>query len=514
MAARSSPTTCISGCACRTSGFAPSCAIRTVVTGVTLPGTPFVVVGSNGQIAWGFTNSYGDWMDFIELRLDAAAPERYLTAQGWRQIEKHEEVIAVRGGPSETLEVKETVFGPLVAQSSAGIPLALMWTAHYAEAVNTGLADMEGVGTIEQALAVAQQAGIPVQNLLLASADGRIAWTPMGRIPRRASNYDPRLPADWSAPGSGWQSWYEGAEVPRVVDPESGRLWTANARTVDGEALHRLGDGGYTIGARAGQIRDQLLAHERVTETDLYAVQLDDRALFLERWHELLSATLKDREEPELKAMLAALADWDGHASPHSRAYRIVRDFRLRVHARFLQLFDAPLREVDPAWVWPSLPQIEGAVWRTLSERPAYLLPRNFPSWDDWLLACAHDSLKRLDQYGLQPDAASWGLQNATAIRHPLSRALPGMGWLLDMPREELPGDQYMPRVQGPTFGASERMVVSPGREEDGILQMPGGQSGHPLSPYYGAGHSDWARGKPTPFLPGKVEHRIELTPQ
>ena len=62
---------------------------------------------------------------------------------------------------------------------------------------------------------------------------------------------------------------------------------------------------------------------------------------------------------------------------------------------------------------------------------------------------------------------------------------------------------QHMPRVQGPAFGASQRLVVSPGHEAQGYFQMPGGPVDHPLSPFYGAGHDAWARGKPTPLLPG-----------
>jgi penicillin amidase len=82
--------------------------------------------------------------------------------------------------------------------------------------------------------------------------------------------------------------------------------------------------------------------------------------------------------------------------------------------------------------------------------------------------------------------------------------------WLA-APRDPLPGDFNMPRVQGRAFGASERMVVSPGREQDGIFEMPGGQSGHPLSPYFLAGHEAWVRGDATPFLPGAAVHRVEL---
>ena len=70
-----------------------------------------------------------------------------------------------------------------------------------------------------------------------------------------------------------------------------------------------------------------------------------------------------------------------------------------------------------------------------------------------------------------------------------------------------------MPRVQAPDFGASERMVVSPGHEADGIIHMPGGQSGHPLSPFWGAGHADWVAGRPTPFLPGAAAHTLQMRP-
>jgi penicillin amidase len=81
------------------------------------------------------------------------------------------------------------------------------------------------------------------------------------------------------------------------------------------------------------------------------------------------------------------------------------------------------------------------------------------------------------------------------------------------MPGEPLPGDNDMPRVQAPAFGASERMVVSPGHENEGIFEMPGGQSGNPLSPYFSAGHEAWVKGQPTPFLPGPAKHTLTLTP-
>ena len=100
-------------------------------------------------------------------------------------------------------------------------------------------------------------------------------------------------------------------------------------------------------------------------------------------------------------------------------------------------------------------------------------------------------------------------------IAHPLSRGLPALvAHLLDMPADELPGDVNMPRVQAPDFGASERFAVAPGDEVHGYFELAGGQSGHPLSPYYGAGHADWAAGKPTPFMPGPAQHVLNFNPE
>ena len=486
---------------------------RRVITGVSLPGTPVIAAGSNGKIAWGFTNSYGDWLDFVELQIDPNDPARYMSANGWQMRSTSIETITVRGAVSETLEVHETLFGPIAAQSSAGKPLALAWTAHYAKAVNATLSELETADTLDSALAVAHRTGMPAQNLLLASADGRIAWTIIGAIPKRAAG-NTMFPMDGSTSNSAWLGWLDAAEVPQLIDPPSGRLWTANARVVAGDDALRIGDGGYTIGARAKQIRDGLFAREQLSEADLLAIQLDDRALFLQRWYVLLKRVLADSKETRLQGLNDAISDWQGRASVDSRAYRLVREFRLRVHRRFLQLFEAQLMALDEKWTWPTLPQIEGAVWKTINEAPAHLLPRNFASWDAWLLAAAGDVVDQLDRQQLKPADASWGALNTTTINHPLSGALPkwAADWL-NMPAQALDGDQYMPRVQGPRFGASERMVVAPGHEEKGIFHMPGGQSGHPLSPFYGAGHDDWAAGRASPFLPGAAQHRLLLKP-
>ncbi|HZO22788.1 MAG TPA: penicillin acylase family protein, partial [Steroidobacteraceae bacterium] len=142
-----------------------------------------------------------------------------------------------------------------------------------------------------------------------------------------------------------------------------------------------------------------------------------------------------------------------------------------------------------------------------------HLLAGGYSGWREFLLAQADATMSFLQRTCDSVDRCTWGKRNRIRIQHPLSRALPFLGWLLDMPTVELPGDNDMPRVQGNTFGASERFGVSPGHEAQGYFHMPGGQSGHPLSPYYRAGFMAWARGEPLPFLPGASEHRVTLRP-
>ena len=145
--------------------------------------------------------------------------------------------------------------------------------------------------------------------------------------------------------------------------------------------------------------------------------------------------------------------------------------------------------------------------------RPAHLLSPKFTNWDQQILAAADAMLDSLTADGADLAGRTWGEHNRSRIQHPLSRAMPLLRRFLDMPSETLPGDANMPRVQTPDHGASERLVVSPGDEEKGLFHMPGGQSGHSLSPFYRAGHRAWVVGDATPFLPGERQHRLTLVP-
>ncbi|HEX2861071.1 MAG TPA: penicillin acylase family protein [Lacunisphaera sp.] len=489
------------------------------VVGVTLPGAPAMVAGSNGRIAWSYTNSYIDACDVVVVETEATAGAYYRSPQGFKEIKERTEFINVKGEAPVTFITRWTEWGPIFATPEAGQALALRWAAHDPEANDLTVIALEAAGTVAEALDLGRHAAMPNQNLVVADRAGNIGWTITGRIPRRIG-HDGRYPASWGYGDRRWDGWLSPAEVPAIVNPPDGVLWTANQRLVGGEAYARLGDNGYYGGARGAQIRDRLrelaAADKPVAPADLLAVQLDDRALFLERWQEFFLSILDDKAVAEKSArrdLREALLQWDGRAGLDSAAYRLVRFWRLRVAERAFAPFFQRATALYPGFYYSNF-QYEDALWQLVHDQPAGLLNPAHDSWRTLLLAAADEVLAEADRVGLAPARLTNGADNTLRMRHPFSRRLPDfLANLLDMPAQPLPGGSDMPRMQAASFGASARFVVSPGREHEGIFHMPGGQSGHPLSPYYRAGHEAWVKGAPTPFLPGPTEHTLTLQP-
>ncbi|HEU5399017.1 MAG TPA: penicillin acylase family protein [Gammaproteobacteria bacterium] len=486
------------------------------VTGVTLPGVPAMVVGSNGHVAWGYTNSYGDWVDLVLLHLNPQDADEYLTADGWRHFEHYTERIRVKGGRDQTLDVRDTAWGPVLDQDHNGTLRAVHWMAADPEATNLELGAMDRARNVGEAMLVANRAGMPEQNFMVADADGNIAWTIAGRIPVR-SGYDPQVPSYWDKPGTGWTGWLAPERYPRVVNPALGRLWTANARVVDGPMLAAIGDGGYDLGARAHQVRDDLMAKDKFTPADLLAIQLDDRALFLARWRSLLLRLLNPKNvanEPKRAEFRHDVEAWSGRADVDSVGYRLVRDFHTTVEDAALPPLFTACKHAAPDFDYHALSQLEGPLWALVSQQPPNLLNPRYGNWDALLLASVDKVIAGLWRPDTGLATRSWGERNTVRLRHPLSPGLPSfLSHFLDMAPVELPGDSNMPRVQGVDFGASERIVVEPGHEDRGIFEMPTGQSGYPLSPYYRNSEPAWEKGEATPFLPGPTEHTLMFEP-
>ncbi len=475
------------------------------VSGFTLPGIPAVIVGSNTHVAWGFTNSYGDWLDWYVVHTDTDF------------IKTYKEKILVKDSTPVEFEIRESNGRPIMAKDINGDELALSWVAHAPGSLSTKIMSLASVKDNDQALSLFQQTGMPHQNAVFGDSSGKISWKLTGLQKywdpgcQRTEPLDERNSADAACFAAPLTPDYL---HPQVVSPDSNRLWSANARVTDGEMLRQIGDAGYANGARSRQIRDDLFSKQQFSEKDLLAVQLDDRTLFLQRWWQQLRKLGENKNDVMFNEIRAATEKWDARASVDAKSYRFVRAWRLAVIDRVKDGLTAPAQvKLGEDFKMPDLPQIEGVTWQLITQQPEHLLPHGYTSWDVLLSDAAKEVYDQLKEMGPLEDR-TWGERNTAAICHPIAGALPAFtkDWLCMSP-DQLDGDMNMPRVVAPGFGASERMVVSPGHEADGIIHMPGGQSGHPMSPFWGAGHSAWVKGEATPFLPGAAVYKIQAKP-
>jgi len=496
------------------------------VTGFTLPGTPAVVVGSNRHIAWGFTAAGMDVCDLVELVFDPANSRRYRDSHGWSQLTTATEEIVVRGGTNVTLALDLTHWGPVVEPPGLGKRHALSWASARPDASNLRLMELENTTRVLDALVLAPKCGIANNNILVVGQGGwndDVGWSLTGRLPER-KGFAGDLPTPWTNQDVGWSGLLSPSQCPKfqaintASEPGSATnsqaaLWTANGRVLGSQRyLAQTGPGLQDFGARSRQIRDHLLAGTPPTENGLWDLYRDDRAVYLGSWQRRLLATLERgaATNAEWKSALPMVRDWGGRATAESVGYRLVSAFQRNTSALVFEPLVSAGRRLDPDFYFRHNTALEILV----HERPAHLLNPSFTSYDSLFAASAEQVFASLRQQKIPLAEATWGQRNLLRLQHPLSRAVPALGRLLDLPRVPISGaPSDMPKIQGTDFGPSQRMVVSPGNEERGLCNQPAGQSGHFLSPFYRAGHEAWVKVEPLPFLPGETRHRLALQP-
>ena len=489
--------------------------------GLSLPGVPAIVQGTNGHVSWGFTNLTADLADVIVVEGDPATPGHYLTAAGPKPFAKRTVTIGSGAGATQ-VEVLSTEFGPVVGTLREGQFIAVRSPILLDGAIDFGLFEMADATTLEEALACARRWKGPPQNVLVASADGRIGWTISGALPLRTRAT--RRMIDWRD-AEPWRGTIPMDEKPTIIDPSSGILTSGNQLPIAPTgALSAVLGGDEAHGDRAYRLRELLAGRSDWDEAALHQAQLDVRSPRLVRWRDAIIAALGNAELPELaNAARAELAGWDGEVTVSSPAPVLLDAFRRAMSGDFagwLAATPAGKREaLKPEDARAALD--DEALLRIIESRPAHLVAGiGDDAWRlqtaAWL-ACAAESSRATPSKAAAADApapvfATRGERNRLAMRHPAADALGAAARLAEMPKAPLPGHPTCVRVQTPGFGASQRSVVSPARIEDAVLVTPGGQSGLPTSPHFRSLHSWWQDGKPYPLLPGAPKRRVALS--
>ncbi|MCA9292290.1 MAG: penicillin acylase family protein [Phycisphaerales bacterium] len=466
--------------------------------GVSLPGVPGIVVGSNGHVAWGFTNAFVDVQDWIVVDPDAEDPSRYLTPDGPEPFGEYTTEIGIAGRSPHMQTWRSTRWGLVTEEEPMRV---LKWSAFDPATTNLRVLDTWRARTLEDAAEIMREWRGPPQNAAIAADDGRIAWVLTGFIPTR-EGFDGRTSERWGAGQFAWTSASRDGARPTLIDPPDGVVWSANNRTVPVEQSIGLLDD-YGLGCRAQRIREMLGNRSGLTERDLLAMQLDTRVAVGEPYRKLaarLEAALPAGSSGARAAEL--IRHWNGRADVDEAGYLVLRRFYSELGDRVL---DPILEPTKFTWRWlPSA--LQEPLLTIVEQRPHGGVPEGAGGWDALLDGALTEAMGT-------SDGRRWGKHNRLRMRHPLARTLPKWFRLFDMPAHEQAGDYWAVRVASPRFGASERLVVSPGREAEGILHMPGGQSGNPISPHYRDGHRAWGRGEPTPLLAGPIEHVLRLVP-
>lgn len=483
--------------------------------GLVIPGIPVVIVGTNGHVAWGVTNIEGDFVDLVRLDLNRLNANEYKTPDGWRRFEMRHEVIKVKDGLNVTVDCLDTIWGPVGEQLLLGQPVAVRWIGLDPDAVDIGLFRMDQAQQVGEAIDVLNRAKGPANNVLIADADGHIAWTYTGRIPIRRG-FDGSVSVSWADGNKGWDGYVSAVDLPRVIDPPSGFIVSANQRMIE-QYPYTVGHS-FVGGYRAYRIAEQLRDIREAKEEDFLQIQLDTKSEFYEFYRRIAREVLTDdvtRDNSSLAILRRAIDTWNGRADVESVGYGVLIQFRSVLAKSVFAPFLAQCLEREKQFQYSG--NIETPLRMLLTARVPELLPQGH-GLNDWH-AFLRDALLRSwrevqEEYSrVPPEELTWGKMNHAHIQHPLSGAIPGLSMLLDMPESEAPGCEDCVRVMSGKISASERLVVSPGHPENGILHMPGGQSGHPLSPHYRDQYRAWSDGTALPFAGARSHHTLTLVP-
>jgi penicillin amidase len=467
------------------------------VAGVTLPGVPYVIVGHNQRVAWGFTNVGPTVADaYIE---NFNTQGEYQTPQGWQQPEHRVEIIHIKGQPDVTLDVKITRHGPIISDILPGETrqLALRWTLY--DGLHMPFFDVNTAQNWEEFRKAFSQLDAPGQNVVYADVDGNIGYQATGHVPIRAAG-DGSLPVSGADDAHEWTGYIPFDKLPSIYNPPSGVIATANGRiTPDGYP--------YSISAeweapwRVERIYHVLESGRKFSTADMLALENDvhsENDLFAA---ERFVYAVDHAAHPSARAKQAAdlMRNWDGRMLASSTAATIaVRSggelTRLLLEPRLGPAPEDPTQPITLNWKtyhWEMRP-----VWlqNVMLHQPKRWLPEKYPNYDELLTAAVEAAV---DSPEVPKDLASWhwGSVNAVDIEHPVLGKVPLIGRWTAPGVKEQSGSGYTVKAVTGHHGPSERFTANLADLDQSTLNTVTGQAGNFLSPYYMDQWKAWYEG-------------------
>jgi penicillin G amidase len=503
------------------------------VAGVTLPGIPFVIVGHNQRIGWGFTN-VGPTVedDFIE---EFNARGQYKTPTGWMDARHRPETIHIKGKPDVVLDVVSTRHGPIVTDLIPGETrkIALRWTLQ--DGLGLVFFDVNSAQNWEEFRKAFSNFNAPGQNVMYADVDGHIGYEATGHIPIRAAG-DGSLPVNGSDDAHEWMGWIPFDDMPHIYDPPGGILATANGRiTPDGYK--------YSISTeweapwRTDRIYRVLESGKKFAPADMLALQMDVSSTYDRFCADKFVYAIDHSSNASDRAKKAAdiLRDWDGRMSANSAAPTIETKARQELVRMILEpkLGAAPSGPNRGELSWKSYRWAMSSVWleNVLTKQPARWLPSGYADYGTLLTAAVENVVAQAKLVGGKPaditplaprdlSQWTWGKNYPVEINHLVLSQLPVIGRFTGPGLHPLSGSNYTVKAVGREFGPSERLTWNFANFNDSTLNLVTGESGIFLSPYYMNQWNAWYGGSTFkfPFNPTAVErqreHEITLEPK
>ncbi|MBB4285397.1 penicillin acylase family protein [Roseospira goensis] len=511
-----------------------------VLEGATVPGVPFVVIGHNGRLAWGFTTTHSDTIDLYRERVSGGGAT-YERPGGPVAFVEREETIRVRFGADETVRVRQTVHGPVVSdlgwgpmqaamQGPAGSEvLALAAAALYPDDTTPdALRRLNRAGSLDEARAALALWDAPQQNILLADADGRIAMVSPGRVPARAPGHFGLIPAEGWTGAMDWLDWVPRAALPETIDPPAGRVLNANNR------IHPPGvpmpmARQFPEPYRAARLAARLAQMPAADVDAMAALQMDAVSPMAADLLPLLleAAAAGTPRHAEAPAALAALRAWTPPVMDAAAPEPLIA--AVWMETLTARLFRDDLGEAYDAWARRPRPL---PVRQAVTEDRDWCDDRTTPASETCaavVAAALDDTLAWIaDETGGPALEARWGDVHRARIRHELFRYVPGVAWLTGMTAPVDGGPFTLNRgghsgLDGsPPFahvhGAGLRAVIDFGADPAGgsvrgRYVIATGQSGNPLSPHYRDQFEPWRRGVLLEIGAGAPTGTLTLTP-